>query len=114
MNQYARGRRLEWEVRDDLALNGYEVLRTAGSKGAVDLIAIKPGEILLVQVKGNGVLAPAGWNALYDLAQMAEAVPVLAERLPRKPIRYLRLAARKNKPGRQPFEPFLLDRVETT
>lgn len=116
MSQYARGRRYEWQVRDHLVSEGYAaVLRTAGSKGAVDLIAFKPGELLLVQVKGNGVLGPTKWNELYDLAQMVDGVPVLAERLPGKTaITYYRLTARKDRRGRQPYEIFLTDRVEIT
>jgi Holliday junction resolvase len=115
VTNYARGRRYEWEVRDHLLSEGYSpVLRTAGSKGAVDLIAFKPGELLLVQVKGNGVLAPTPWNALFDCAQMCGAIPILAERRPgRTAITYYRLLARKDRPGRQPFTFFELDRVGT-
>lgn len=104
VNTAQQGRRLEHEVRHDLESLGFTVLRMAGSKGACDLIAIRPRSWLFVQVKRSGVLGPVGWNALYDLAQMAGAIPVLAERLPRKPIRYQLLLARKEKPGRQPFE----------
>lgn len=112
MSTASRGRRYEWLVRDDLRAQGYEVLRMAGSKGALDLFAVKPGEALFVQVKGMaGGLGPAAWNRLYDLAQMIEAIPLLAEVLPRKPIAYYRLLTRKVGPGRQPYEPFLLDRV---
>jgi Holliday junction resolvase len=109
---YAAGARTEHKVRDLLESEGYECVRTAGSKGALDLLAVKPGEVLMVQVKRSGVLSPAGWNRLYDLAAMAGAIPILADCPVRKPIVFYRLTARKDKPGRQPYEVFLLDRVE--
>ncbi|MFI1165578.1 restriction endonuclease [Streptomyces sp. NPDC020801] len=107
-SNYHRGRDLEHRVRTHLREEGYEVLRTAGSKSKVDLVAIKPGQILLVQCKRSGALPPAEWNALWDLAQMVGAVPVLAEQLTRGR-KYWRLTARKDQPGRpQPMAEVLL------
>ncbi|BCM70919.1 restriction endonuclease [Streptomyces tricolor] len=108
---YHRGRDLEHRVRTHLREEGYEVLRTAGSKSKVDLVAIKPGQILFVQCKRSGALPPAEWNALWDLAQMVGAVPVLAEQLTRGR-RYWRLTARKDRPGaRQPYVELTLDEL---
>ena len=43
MNQYARGRRAEWKVRDWLLSEGATFCaRTAGSKSPADLIAVFP------------------------------------------------------------------------
>ena len=110
---YAAGTRTEHKVRELLEAEGYVCARTAGSKGALDLLAVKPGELLMVQVKRSGVLGPAGWNRLYELAVMAGAIPILADAPIRRPIVFYRLLARKDRPGaRQPFEVFLLDRVE--
>lgn len=116
VNHYAQGKRLEDKVRDLLRAAGYVVLRTAGSKGACDLIAVKPGQVLLVQVKRTSAPGPADWNALYDLAEMAAAVPVLATCSPRKPVRYERLTGRKI-PGSpvasfRLLEPFTIDFAE--
>jgi Holliday junction resolvase len=108
-NHYRNGRNREWKVRDALIDAGYTVLRTAGSKGALDLLAIKPGQWLFVQVKTTTAPGPASWNALYDLALMADAVPVLATCPPRQPITYHRLTARKEGRGRAPMVPFLID-----
>lgn len=58
MSNYARGRRLEYKIRDELEGMGAElVVRSAGSKGPIDLIAFFPleREIYLVQVKGKGL-----------------------------------------------------------
>ena len=62
--RYEAGRRFEWKVRDRLRAAGFTVLRTAGSKGPVDLIAVRertmvlgveetPGEIRFVQCKNR-------------------------------------------------------------
>jgi len=108
---YERGRALEHRVRTHLREQGYEVLRTAGSKSKVDLVAVKTGQILFVQCKRSGALPPAEWNALWDLAAMAGAVPVLAEQLTRGR-RYWRLDARKDRPGaRQPMTEFQIDEL---
>jgi Holliday junction resolvase len=110
-SNYARGRDLEHRVRTHLREEGYEVLRTAGSKSKVDLVAIKTGQILFVQCKRSGALPPAEWNALWDLAQMIGAIPVLAEQLVRGR-KYWRLTGRKDEPGkRQPYVELLLDEL---
>ncbi|AEW94638.1 MULTISPECIES: restriction endonuclease [Streptomycetaceae] len=110
-SNYARGRDLEHRVRSELREQGYEVLRTAGSKSKVDLVAIKPRQILFVQCKRSGALPPAEWNALWDLSAIAGAVPVLAEQLSRGR-RYWRLTARKAIPGaRQPMVELQLDEL---
>lgn len=61
-NHAARGRQAENRVRDELGGYGYDVLRSAGSKGAADLIAIGDGFAVLVQVKrvehGRGFQMP--------------------------------------------------------
>lgn len=110
-SNYHRGRDLEHRVRTHLRNEGYEALRTAGSKSKVDLVAIKPGQILFVQCKRSGALPPAEWNALWDLAQMVGAVPVLAEQLARGR-KYWRLTGRKDQPGRrQPYTEIVLDEL---
>ena len=55
MSRYAKGARLERLARRELERLGYAVIRSAGSKGAVDLVAFSPRRILLVQVKGGRV-----------------------------------------------------------
>lgn len=109
MSNYSRGRDAEWKVRDHLRGEGYIVLRTAGSKGAIDLLAVKPGQVLCVQVKAKAPLPPAQWNNLFTLARHMNAVPVLADVLPHRPIRYTRLLAPTVPRGRRACEPFLTD-----
>lgn len=113
MTSYRRGRKFEWDVRDDLADNGYAVVRAAGSKGdtKVDLVAFKPGQQLLVQCKGSGRCDPAEWDRLYEVAGWVGAVPLLAEKAGRgKGIAYTRLLGPKVPRARtQPCVPFVLD-----
>jgi Holliday junction resolvase len=112
VSAYRAGRDSEHKVRDDLTDNGYEVIRAAGSKGACDLIAFKPGQVLLVQVKRSGYVAPEAWNRLHALAAcLPGVVAVIADAAPRKPLAYWRLDGPKTARGRQPWSPFLLDEV---
>lgn len=93
MSNYAAGRRVEWAVRDDLARNGYTVFRAAGSKGPADLIALKDGEVLFVNVKRDTLPSPAERAALLALARLLPGVgaAIWAHKPAGDPIRYRRL-----------------------
>ena len=80
MTGYDQGRRFEWLVRDYLRDNGYEVIRAAGSKTKADLIALKPGQILIVQCKRTSIPGPSERREIVRLAQMVQAVPIVATR----------------------------------
>lgn len=60
---YQKGRRKEYKIKKELEESGYIVLRTAGSHGFADLIAIKPGrtchkgEIKFIQCKPDNFSA---------------------------------------------------------
>jgi hypothetical protein len=54
VNTARKGRRVEHRVRAVLEQQGYWVMRAAGSKGACDLIAKKPGMEALISIKSNG------------------------------------------------------------
>lgn len=115
-NHYATGTRFEHKTRDDLIANGYDVMRAAGSKGStkVDLIAVKPGQLLFIQCKSNGKISPAEWDRVVEVSAWVGAVPVVAENGPRgRGVVYTRLLGVKRRGCRtQPCEPFLLDEVE--
>jgi Holliday junction resolvase len=92
MTNYERGRAFEHAVRADLVAEGYEVLRSAGSKTKIDLAAFKPGQTLFVQVKRDGRCPPAERTELLRLAALIGAVPVIAWKVRgRAAIRYWRL-----------------------
>jgi len=52
-SKYRKGHRWELKVKKMWEAKGFVVYRSAGSKGAADLIALKDGKIVLIQVKIN-------------------------------------------------------------
>lgn len=75
VNQYRRGADFERAVRTDLQGHGYVVIRSAGSKSPVDLIAFKQGELLLIQCKlPNSDFSNAEWNGLLTLSCLVPRV----------------------------------------
>lgn len=81
---YQRGRYWEYRVRDYFRNKGYFVWRSPASKGPADLIAIKKGEIILVQCKISGSLSAKERNELETLAKSVGAKALLAQRNGRK------------------------------
>ena len=67
MSRYAAGRRLEYIARDEMQTRGYTVIRSAGSKGPVDLVGIGPRDVLLIQVKAEGQSIAAAVRKLAAL-----------------------------------------------
>lgn len=127
MTQYDRGRALEYRVRDLLVQAGFLVVRSAGSKSPVDLLALPRQSSpiwdagssalrcpWLVQAKRGGVLGPGEWNTLVSEALSVSAVPVMARYTPRQPIEFFRLLAPKVGRGRQPMELINFDALLTT
>ena len=92
MNRYRAGRDFEYQVKRNLAANGYEIFRMAGSKTKVDLIAIKPGEALFVQCKRDGRIGPDERTELVRLARFIDATALLAYKPGvRQPLAYAKL-----------------------
>jgi Holliday junction resolvase len=109
VSNYTNGRALEYAVIADLENDGYRCTRAAGSKGVADIIALKPGEVLLVQVKrSNPQLPPRERVALWELSRYLRAVPIVACRIPRKPITYRELTGT----GPGDWIEWVADRVE--
>jgi Holliday junction resolvase len=109
---YERGRALEYDARAKLTADGYFVIRSAGSKGVVDLCAIKLPQVLFVQCKRQKRgFGSSEWNALYEAAAESGALAILAERDPGKPIRWWQLTGPRKPRQRNelPREPFLID-----
>lgn len=88
MNQGGRGTRAENAVKDELGACGYDVIRSAASKGAADLWAVHDGELIFVQVKicpegmGYQQPSPAERRELVRIAGRCGGVPVVAQRHP--------------------------------
>lgn len=86
---YSRGADFERRVMKLLEDRGYFCVRSAGSHGAVDIVAMRgpvmggpPGWRLLIQCKRHGVISPADRAQFVELAQSLYCAPVLA-RMPK-------------------------------
>ena len=77
MTHYAKGCSFEYKARNKLQAAGYLVVRSAGSKGPADLVALRQGEVLLVQAKKNGRLSKREEAELVVIANKYGACPVL-------------------------------------
>lgn len=88
------GTRFEHRILSTLRSYGYWATRTPASRSAVDIVAVRPDQVLFVQCKVDGRLDPDGWNALYDL-RLAGGLPILVERLPGYRLAWWRLTAYK-------------------
>lgn len=81
MTNYDNGRAHEYRTMHRLTADGYTVFRMAGSHSPADVIAIKPGQILFVQCKLNGIIPPAERKELVDLAAILapwNSLPIVA------------------------------------
>ena len=103
MTNYDRGAAFERQVMKDLQGKGYIAERIAGSHSPADVHANKPGTVMFIQCKRNGVLPPSEWNAFLDYCEKAGATPIMAMK-PKRGIAYYLLTGRKVKRGKQPME----------
>ncbi len=109
MTHYRTGRDFEYRVIHALEVDGYDCIRAAGSKGKIDVVALKYRQQLFVQIKRtDGQIPPADRVELLRLAALVQAVPLVAyQPVPRKPIAYRRLTG----PGPKQWEPFYTDEI---
>ena len=90
-NTTRQGANFELKVMHDLEEHGYTCLRSSGSRGAVDVVAVGPERtefdkrygltdpLLFIQCKiTNPVIPPYERNAIQELATRAGAVPLVA------------------------------------
>lgn len=86
MSTATQGRAREHKVRDEMIAAGWHLVsRSAGSKGAADLVMVSPERgLALVQVgTGNKTIGPSDRARLTELAAMCGALPLLAQCAPR-------------------------------
>ena len=72
MSGYTEGRKVEYDVIAELKRHGYYTQRAASSKGMADVVAIKPGQVLLVSCKRT---TPPGPGERIDLLAIASCLP---------------------------------------
>ena len=112
MSNYSRGANFERRVARILDADGYFTVRSSGSHGVADIVAIKAGVIMLVQCKINGVLSPADRVALFEVCQRAGAVPLVAYRPTPRKLAYRRLVDPDPRGGI--YRPYLTDVIAAT
>jgi hypothetical protein len=84
VNTNRQGANFELQIMKDLDRFGYTTMRSSGSRGAVDVVAIARDEVLLIQAKiSNPLLPPKGRKAVTALALHlpAVSVPLVAYRV---------------------------------
>ena len=55
---YKRGYRLELRAAKELRAHGYYVIRSSGSHGPADIIALNPSRIIIIQIGTAGSKGP--------------------------------------------------------
>lgn len=91
MSTASVGRAREYRVRDWLVSHGWElVCRASASKGPADLVMVSPTYgLAFVQVGSKSkALGPADRERLMRVADLANALPLVAIVTPRQPIRF--------------------------
>lgn len=84
MSNYRRGADFERRIARYYLKMGYFVIRSAGSHSPIDLVALKAGEVELVQCKIDGVLSVAGRQQLQELTRDTGCQVLLISRKDRK------------------------------
>jgi Holliday junction resolvase len=116
-NNAAKGAARENRVRRHLETDGYWVVRSAASKGSLDLLAVKRPQMLGVQVKSGELwrVGVAEHDEMWELCLRIGATPVVVQCQDRKPDLWWRSTGPKaGRVGRAlPYVPFSLDEVDT-
>lgn len=92
MTGYQQGVRVERAVIADLTANGYQCIRAASSKGVADVVAVKVGQVLLVNCKRTKMPGPIERADLFNLSS-PRVLALVALKPERKPIEYRRLTS---------------------
>lgn len=83
-NKYQAGANFERRVVKELEAQGWDCFRSAGSHGYADVIALKAGEIRLIQCQLDNYFPPAKREVLIDGARRNGVQGFLAWREGRK------------------------------
>jgi len=84
---YKRGRQFEYFVMDKKKKQGFFCMRSAGSKGFADIIAIKKGRIEFIQAKMGCSMQKSEREGLIELAESVGAIPLFIQKIGRGKIR---------------------------
>lgn len=88
MSNASRGAAIEYDVMSRLRELGWYCVRSSGSHGVADVLALRRGGIVVVQCKyDRGRVESVEWSALWTLAETIGGTPYIADRSgPRKSI----------------------------
>lgn len=79
MSNYRRGTYLETRAAEELSRAGFYVIRSAGSHGQADVVALRKAmPPVLVQCKTSMTIRGEEWNALHEVAAQIGATAILA------------------------------------
>lgn len=77
---YANAANGERALAHRLRSHGFDVIRTAGSRGPFDLLATKAGQSYAIEVKRDRHrIPPVAWHTLWVLCQRHHWTPCLAD-----------------------------------
>ena len=90
---YVQGRAFEYKIATLFRRKGYYVVRSAGSHGPADLVAVKKGlQPILIQCKtGNAGISTDERDILYLTAKETGSIAIVASKEARKPTLFVRL-----------------------
>jgi len=106
MTNYSNGSAHERRTKEKLEADGYYVIKSAGSRGVADLVAIKRDQILLVQGKLSSRLDPKDWNQLLTVADEIGALAIVVGRGQKM---HRITGPKDGRGGKQPWEPWTTD-----
>lgn len=97
---YKRGRTFEYRVMAHFEELGYYVMRSAGSHGAADIVALRNPHKILIQCKIGRWADVKEWNLFLDVCERAGAAPFFAMNDKRK-LRIFYLVDKKDGTGKK-------------
>jgi Holliday junction resolvase len=109
--EYRRGVYREKRTAEQLAKDGYLCVESRGSHGVCDVLAVKLGQVLAVQVKSGDSELRGKWiNALFEAATAHGAIPLVADWPKRGQLRLRRITGlHRDRSPYWPLEPFTTD-----
>lgn len=78
MSNASKGAAFENKVKNILISKGFVAVRSAGSHGIVDILAVCQEQILFIQCKTNGKISKDDRQELISLARHHGAMPIIA------------------------------------
>lgn len=98
---YVKGVTFEREVQQLFIEAGFYAVRSAGSHGKVDVVAVGRAHTYFIQCKTNGEIASVEWNTLLTVANEVGAIAVVASKVERGGIKLEALTGLRSYRGKE-------------